>query len=144
MLWKLRPYKPSTDEAFIFNSWLKSFKDSPMMAGLSTTIYYKEMHETIKRILEDKTSHVLMACDPDDDESLYGYVVAQTIGAALIFHWVYVKHPLRNFGIGRNLELAVKTHVPHESIAYSLRTKLTDILTRKESYVYNPFVLWKK
>ena len=115
-----------------------------MMAGVSTTIYYKEMHDVIKSVLSDRSAYILVACSPDDDAAIYGYIVAQGVGAALVFHWVYVKHPLRNFGVGRNLELAVKTHVPHESIAYTLRTKLTDILTRKDAYVFNPFILWKK
>lgn len=143
MLWKLRQSKPS-DESFIFNSWLKSFKDSYMVSGTTTTIYYKEMHGVIKAILEDPTTRVLVACGQDDEDAIYGYAVGQQIGAALIFHWVYVKHSLRNFGIGRNLEAGIKAAIPHESVAYTLRTKLTDILTRKDPYVYNPFILWRR
>lgn len=144
MLWKLRQYNSDTDESFVFNSWLKSFKDSAMMTGVSSTIYFKEMHDVIKSIISDPNTSIIIACSNDDDETIFGYAVGQAVGAALILHWVYVKHTFRNFGIGRNLEAAIKMGVPHESIGYALRTKLTDILTRKDSYVYNPFVLWKK
>lgn len=144
MLWDLRPYNPKTDESFLFNSWLKSYKDSRMVAGVSNTVYYAEMHEVIKGVIKSPATTVIVACDQADPSTIFGYVVGQQIGAALIIHWVYVKHPFRNFGIGRHLESAIRGTVPHESIAYSLATKLTDVLTRKDAYVYNPFTLWKK
>jgi hypothetical protein len=101
------------------------------------------MHEVIKTIIKDADTSIIVACDPNDESTIFGYIVGQRIGAALIIHWTYVKHTFRNFGIGRNLEAAIKSSVPHESIAYTLRTKLTDTLTRKEQYVYDPFILWK-
>lgn len=144
MLWKLRQYNAKTDESFLFNSWLKSFKDAIPVSGVTSTIYYSGMHDVIAGILSNPATTVVVACDPNDDDTIFGYAVGQQVGAALVFHWVYVKHTFRNFGIGRNLEAAVKNKVPHESIAYTLRTKLTDILTRKDAYVLNPFILWKK
>lgn len=144
MLWNLRQYNPKTDESFIFNSWLKSFKDSRIVSGVSSTVYFAEMHSVIKGILDSPSTTVIMACDQADSSTIFGYIVAQQVGAALVIQWVYVKHPFRNFGVGRHLEAAVKSTTPHESIAYTLATKLTDTLTRKDSYVYNPFINWKK
>lgn len=115
-----------------------------MVSGVSSTVYFAEMHEVIKGILNAPNTTLIVACDRDDSSTIFGYAVAQQIGAALVIHWVYVKHPFRNFGVGRHLEAAVKGTVPHESIAYTLATKLTDVLTRKDQYVYNPFILFKK
>ena len=144
MLWNLRQFNPATDESFVFNSWLKSFKDAPMVSGATSTIYFKEMHDVIKCVIRDPSTTVIIASSPEDSESIFGYIVSQRIGAAQVIHWVYVKHSFRNFGIGRHLEAAAKSIAPHESLAYTLRTKLSDVLTRKDSYVYNPFILWKK
>lgn len=136
-LWVFRAVRPS-DESLVYSSWLKSYRDSPVMAGVPNTVYYKMVHELIERTLA--TATVLVACNQEDPEVIYGYIVYEpgTI------HWTYVKHPFRSFGIGKALENAalVGQEAP---VAYTCRTRVGDALVKKRAYlVYNPFLFLRK
>lgn len=135
--WMFRAISPK-DEAFVFSSWLKSYRDSPAMAGVPNTIYYKTMHDLIERVLARAT--VLVACDEADPETVFGYVVYEkgTI------HWIYVKHSFRSFKIGTALESAALVN-QEAPINYSCRTRVGERLIAKRAYYqYSPFEIWSK
>lgn len=135
MLWKLRPPRPS-DESLIYSSWLKSYRDSPTVAGVSNTVYYKRMHAAIEDIL--KTATVVVACNEEDPELVYGYVV---YGYGKIF-WTYTKHSFRGFGIGKALESAALLG-QEAPITYPCRTRVGEELAKKRAYLqYDPFSLF--
>lgn len=139
-LWSLRPLSPN-DIPFVFNSWLKSYRESPQVACIPNTVYYDKFHATIEQVMND--SAILVACSPEDPNLLYGYVVAELKDETLIFHWVYVKHPFRNFGLAKEMEKEILT-ISHKNVAYTTRTRITDSLVKNRNYTYDPFYLWSK
>lgn len=139
MLWKLRTPQ-AKDVSFIYNSWLKSYRDSPAVLGLTNTTYFKEVHDIIERVFQSPTCRVAVACDPAHEDVIFGYAVAEVTGNQGVLHWVYVKHPFRNFGVGKALEAAVLTGATET--VYTCHSKLSKSLLKTRPYVYNPFKFW--
>jgi hypothetical protein len=140
MLWQLRPPKPE-DLSFIYNSWLKSMRDGPAFANLTHTVFYKELHDRMEAVL--KTTQVVIACAPGEDDIIYGYGLGEPIGDLLAIHYLYVKHSFRAFGIGKALE-AELLKIPHSEVAFSSWTKGTKSLLKERKYQYNPWLLWAR
>lgn len=132
----------ANDNSFIFNSWLQSFRDSATVKGVPNTIYYKEQHRLIEGILANPNSKVAIACNSEDPEQIYGYIVFDSFGLhePLVIHWIYCKHPFRNFGVGKLLEQVALKSSP-SVVTYTHSTKLTSKLLKNRTYIYNPYFI---
>lgn len=137
----LRPPEAG-DLPFIFNSFLKSYRDSSAVSGIPNSIYYKEMHAIVERMLT--RSNVVIVCDPGEPGIVFGYGVAEVVKDDLILHWLYVKHSFRNFGLAKEIEREL-LKLPHTAVKYSCRTGSTGpLLKKRPTYIYDPFSLWSK
>ena len=144
MLWQLRP-PTDQDVSFVFNSWLKSFRQAPAMANISNTVYFKEAHAQIEKVIQSPGCRAVVACDPSpgSENVIYGYGVGEIVDSEFIIHWIYVKHPFRGFGVGKAIE-AELLKTPHETVSFSCYSNLSNALTKSRKYTYNPFKFWSK
>lgn len=140
MLWQLRPPK-GEDLSFIYNSWLKSLRDAPAFVNITHTTYYKAMHDCMEAAL--KTSQVVVACAPGEEDVIYGYGVAEQFGSDLTIHFIYNKHPFRRFGVAKAIE-AELLKIPHETVSYSCHVKNAKLILKERKYVYDPWRLWSR
>ena len=90
-----------TDEPFIWNSWLNSFRHSKAVYGQRTG-YYMERQKPIIQDLLDRCSGLVIT-DIHDDDHLYGYVIYEQLNDKLIIHYIYLKEFARRFGIATKL-----------------------------------------
>lgn len=101
----IRPYNPDTDRAFVFSSWLQSFQSSTFSCLIPKDVYFSAQHKVIEMLL--KRSQVFMACDQDDNDHIYAYIVGEylkSVGQEVFaLHWMYVKSSFRGFDIPRKL-----------------------------------------
>jgi hypothetical protein len=104
-----------------------------MVTGVSDTIYYAKYHEMIEEILKDPTTAVRVACDPTDADQIFGYIVG-SLAPVPTAYWTYVKHPFRNFGVGKALMADIKPAI-HCTLA-----RPTSLIGDS---AYNPFAMWK-
>ena len=142
MLWHLRAPK-AADASFIFNSWLKSFRDAPAVANMTHTVYYREVHRCIEEVFRSPNARVVMACDPAEEDVIFGYGVGEVIDDVFVVHFIYTKHSFRRFGMATALEQELLKN-PHSSVAYSVHTKGCGLLIRAREYLYNPFYFWSR
>lgn len=91
--------KESKDEPFIYNSWLQSNKSRH--PNIPSSDYYSLYKKIIADVLYK--SIVVIACDPQDPEFIYGYAVIRPIDDVKIIHYVYVKKPFRRFGVAKKM-----------------------------------------
>lgn len=132
----LRPPE-SADVPFLYNSWLKSYRDSPTVAGIPNTLYYTGQHALIERLLRD--CEVVIACSKEDPGQILGYGIGETgLGTATV-HWIYVKHPFRGFGIGRALYQDLVGD--QANVYFTHRPKNGERLLRGRPVTYNPYLL---
>jgi GNAT superfamily N-acetyltransferase len=85
------------DAPFIFSSWLKSYRQSEAVKGLSDDIYFDGQRSVINRIL--LRSACLVAVDPDDASHLYGFICFEEHYPNPVLHYVYVKQAYRKLGV---------------------------------------------
>lgn len=125
------------DHPLIFNSWLKSFRDSPICKGVPNTQFYAGHHSLIERSLP--LSMVRVACDVSKPTEIYGYAVAQSFPEGLCLHWIYVKHAFRGFGIAKLLEKSFEATIA----SYSHRVKNMERMLKDRNYIYNPYYFYR-
>jgi GNAT superfamily N-acetyltransferase len=123
------------DHAFVFSSWLKSYRKGAW--GECHPLperYFKLEHDVIERIM--RNCEVMIACDPEDAEHLFGYIVFRRQADFITIDWVYVKKPFRKLGIAaRLIEFAVKKNTVTE---VSHLTESGEYITRKYGFIFNP------
>jgi GNAT superfamily N-acetyltransferase len=128
-----------TDIDFIFNSWLKSFRDSAFALKIQSPIYFAEQHKVIERLV--KHSRVVIACNDSDPSQIFGWICADILQGIFCLHYVYVKHSFRRLGIGKVLLNAFE----HEGAGvYTHKTRAMDAFGEKFNLVYHPYILLNK
>lgn len=132
MLAAHRPLKKE-DESFVYSSWLKSHRDSRMVHGVTDTLYYPQFHDLIENVMKDPSTKIVVACDPIDDQHIFGYAVG-SLGPIPTVYWVYVKHPFRNFGLAKHLVAEFKP---------AIHTTLARPTSLVGDSAYNPFAMWR-
>ena len=127
------------DLPFIFNSWLKSFRDSYFARDIPDTIYFADHHKVIERLL--KNSVVMISCNEDDPSQLYGYAVGSEEDGIFVLHFIYVKYTFRNLGIG-TLLLKTFGHTGESASVYTHCNSLAIRLAAKYNFVYHPYLMF--
>lgn len=131
------------DVPFIFNSWLKSYRDAGAVAGVVNDVYYKEHHDVIERILNGGGLQALVVCNKEHQEQIYAYLVGTIEADAATVHWLYTKHPFRRLHMARTLFETFNAMHPHRTVYFSHRTKaahpLVDNLNKIRNLEYNPY-----
>lgn len=97
---KIRSVRPG-DEPFIINSYLNSYRSSPLVSSVPKGFYYSNQTEVIKLLMAESAAKV--ACNPEDEDQIYGYVLASETSEFVFCHWVYIKGPFRRFGVATKL-----------------------------------------
>lgn len=99
------------DLACILSDWLRAFRDSGWAKMCTNQVYYAGQQRLIGEIAARPNARLVVACNPDDREQIYGWACGEPAGAVgpdgatlpLIFHFVYVKQDFRSFGIAKAL-----------------------------------------
>lgn len=127
------------DEAFISHSWLHSYAGTGFKQS-SSSVYWDHHPALVKRALA--RSRVDVACLPDDEESILGWIVYQLPqfeeGFSTV-QYVYVKHPFRRFGIAKKLLEIIPNQ---ERVIYTQRTPVLESMSIPSSWVFNPYLFY--
>lgn len=129
------------DVPFIFNSWLKSFRDAPAVQGIPNVVYYKQHHDVVERVLAAPGLQVLVVCNKEHPEQIYAYLVATIEATEVTIHWIYTKHPFRRMGMAGQLykSLCNIVQLAKPLLMYSHRTHVGGLLANKINLIYNPY-----
>ncbi len=125
------------DTSLVFNSWLRSYRSSPRVAGTPSALYYRYHHELVARLLERDESAVLCACDPRRSQKVHGWLCFEWAGSVLVVHYAYVKQIWRHKGIARLLADAAGFE-PGISVAYTFESKAAPHVARLVGAEYVP------
>lgn len=127
------------DVAFIFNSWLKSYRQSLFARNITNTIYFDQHHKVLENLL--KTNKVIIACNEKDPSQMYGYICAGKEDGIFVLHYIYVKHTYRNLGIGKEL-LNSFDHDINTAAVYTHHTRIAEKLAAKYNLLFHPYLLF--
>lgn len=127
------------DVAFLFNSWLESFRNGLVCKGVDHTIYYDQQHKLIEKLF--KICTVKIACDEKDPANIFGYLVYQKIDGITVLHYAYTKHTFRKLGVQRELLKTIDHDFKTGAGLYTHATKIAEKLSFKYNLVYHPYIL---
>jgi hypothetical protein len=100
----LRPPKPS-DLPFIYNSWLRSYKESPDNP-IQGEAYYSYHKMLIISILE--RAQISILCDPQYPDTIYGYAIYEFTDDSIVMHWLQVRYTFKRLGFARFILDSIK------------------------------------
>lgn len=131
----IRPFN-ADDTAFLFKSWLDSYRYSDWGKQLDSRTYYDGHHAAIERVLENPRTRVVVACLPDTPYVDLGFAVST--GDTL--HYVFVKRQARQFGVGSAL-LAALDLPPAPRISHVTGDWFRCFRSRYPTSRWNPYLL---
>lgn len=91
---KLRPYRES-DKGFVFSTYLKTQRTS--YQDTVDIVYFTGMQNRMMGMISN--CNITIACNKDDEDQIYGYVISSQHGKTPIIHFVYIKQPFRKVGL---------------------------------------------
>lgn len=94
-------YGTDEDTAFVYDSWLKSYRQSPDACRMTRDVYMRTQKRIIAECLSRGT--LIVACNPTDRRQIYGYSCVEYTRIGFVFHWIFVKYPFRKLGFAREL-----------------------------------------
>lgn len=125
-----------TDLDFLFNSWLKSYRHSNECNAMNNEVFFKRFGKIITKIIGD--SVLIIACNPEDVDQIYGYMVYKNLDDVFVLHYIYVKFPYRKLGIAkRMLEAVADTKKP---IVVTFANRWVDSMRHKLLLTFDPYI----
>lgn len=99
-----RPFGPE-DRPFVESSWASSYYSACRIKDLLSPDDFHAFHRPLRaRFFERPTSVVIIACMPDNADSILGWVAVEGLPNCMALHYVYVKSTFRGeYGIFREL-----------------------------------------
>lgn len=147
----LRPPN-DTDGSFIIDSWVREARDHYPYSNMDKSLFYKEYKEIVKTLISK--SLILIACNPEETDQIYGYLSFEKVADIPIIHFIYVKLTFRENGIAKLLlqsvfdkfksEPTLITHLPRsrkENGKFLDSTKSTLI---KYNLRFDPFIISRR
>lgn len=100
------------DLPFLLNSYIRSYRKAPMNQRVPDSLYFDFHPDVAKQLL--KRSSVLVACDLQFDNQLYGYIMFEPVGDDFAcVHWMYVKAIYRRLGVATDLIKALNRKISY-------------------------------
>ena len=87
------------DAPCVIDSWWRAARNTSMFAWVPPKVFARAYRSYIVHALASNTVCVRIACDPDDQAQIYGWIA----GDAHCVHWVYVKGLYRRNHIATSL-----------------------------------------
>ena len=136
-----RPMKEE-DRSFVFSTWLKSYRQSEWARSMSNDTFFSYHKHIVEEILNKPGTAVNVLCGIDGDEdTLYGYVVAEKVADKYLVHFMYCKYSFRKMGLMSKLiqdlgyfsteRVNFITHLPRNYKTFQ----------KKYNLEYNPYIL---
>lgn len=127
------------DIPFITSTWLKTYRNASRLKDVTLEgLYFNEHNKLINQSLN--TSKILMACDPEDKEHVFGYLVGVNRPYGDFLHYIYTKKVFREQGIAGDLIKQFKSR----PIVYNTHENMKGGLVRHlkknyDSVIFNPY-----
>lgn len=130
------------DLNFIRNSWIKSHATSDFRRYMTKQVYFDNHTSLVNSLVP--YCKAAIACDEEDANHIFAYVVYESFNDVLIIHYTYTKEVYRGLGIASKIIETIKNSVPHKVVMATHANEMFPFLERKHKLLYNPYLLWRK
>lgn len=119
-----------TDFPYILDTFLNGAR-FPTFGKMVGKVYYRRYKPVLRALI--KRSSVLIACLPEDPDTIVGYAVHEKLGDIPVLHWIHTRAAFGGQGIAREIlqncissfgsSLTMVSHVPPKTDFYQLSQK---------------------
>lgn len=127
----------SADHAFICDNWIRSYRNSDTAGVIPMARWREIMWPIVEAVMLRPGAVTLVACDPQHQDDLYGFICADPNASPPVVFYTYTKQAYRNgktiglpLGIARGLFRAVGVD-PEARFVYAFKTSIVAELARK-------------
>jgi hypothetical protein len=99
----VRPGNPETDINYVRSSWLRSYVESEFARSINHDLYFQKHTRLVNDLLS--RCQVTVACDPEDETFIFGWMAFEPDPACI--HYVNVKNKYRHYGVAKRLVTSV-------------------------------------
>lgn len=128
-----------SDIPFIFNSWLKAYRNAKAVAEVTQNVYFSEHHKLVEKLL--KRGQTLVVGAANDPATVYGYINYEHVQGLFVLHFAYIKHDFRHLGLFKELMKATGQDFSTLGCYTHRISKNVLILEDKFNLVYHPYIL---
>jgi hypothetical protein len=134
----VRRYDATTDEAFIYATWLRNYKSSSYFAKrIRHAVFFSGHKKVIEFILAKPQTTTLIAHPKDDPNTMLGYLVCEMVEKPTV-HFTFVKEAFRKMGILRRLMEAAEIADPTFTFTH-WTFPVDELIGKYPDLVYNPY-----
>tara|TARA_R100000789_G_scaffold67345_1_gene63254 strand:- start:732 stop:1217 length:486 start_codon:yes stop_codon:yes gene_type:complete len=143
----LRGYRDA-DLPMILDSWLRSGLQYPIFTSevgrppirlrVPGTLLLSQSRTLLKTLIPK--THVLVLCNPEDEDHIMGWVCYETEAPCL--HFLFIKFNFRRMGMGSRLLSETGLPESPEECEVSWRTPALNFFTKNYKWIWNPFRSW--
>lgn len=90
------------DISFIFDSWLRSWRNSPWAGIIPNNLYFALTRNVIEQLVA-RGAKLEVACLAADPDRILGWCCSEQTGEDAVIHYCYTKDPYLNLGINESL-----------------------------------------
>jgi hypothetical protein len=127
-----------SDKSFVYACWLNNFKESPTAKRITHSIYFKKQQRLIERIIERPGTIVQIACLPDDENQILGFLVHENTEDGQVVHYAFVKALFQRLGICTQLMKEAGIN-PQAYVFTHWTPVMHSILQKNPSITYDPY-----
>jgi len=125
------------DEGFVYSSWLKSYRNSPMASNLNNDVYYDNHKKIVQNTLENAVTMIL--CASDDEDHILGFICFEATNLNII-HYIYIKYSYRKMGLTKFLLDTLSDISDSTTIITHFNNNLKS-KSNELGLIYNPYIL---
>jgi GNAT superfamily N-acetyltransferase len=121
------------------DAWIESFRESHAAGPIPMAMYRRFYREVLTWILEREGCQVLVACNSEDENQVFGFLVHETGNLdrrtrrpVPVIHYLFIKQPYRRLGVASELLRAAKID-PRHPFLFTFKTATgTDVIRKKK------------
>jgi len=123
----------------IYSGWLQSLRNNPFFGMVPEQMYFTHYRPQVGRILA--TSKILLACNPDEPDQIFGFVVYRFIGDIPHISYAYTKGTWRRQRVADRLVNHVLSEQPAGESGGMVSHMMPWLLapSKNRGLIFNPF-----
>lgn len=133
----VRGYDADIDKNIIISSWAHQVRACEPLKQLSADEFRLHMQRCLKSLSENI---VLVACNNEHKEQVYGWLCGNKRDAKNILHFVYVRKTWRQQGIASTLLRLLCPRTKEEDIYITHQSRGTKHFVERWKLIFNPYL----
>lgn len=137
---RVRPFREA-DLPYVMSTWLNHFASSSSWAKhIPRSTFFDSHRPLVESLLRRQGVSVSVAVDPEDADTIYGWLAHEQSSSGPVLHFAYVKNSFRRTGVLNTLLEAIGTDL--SSVTVTHWTDSCSEMNRSHTLSYNPYLIW--